>query len=77
MTQLELQTTEYKGMFEDFDKLVKNKLNCKLKILITIWSWYYLAILKVLNLIDADGLTIGESNDNPLLDTCIYEVEYP
>ena len=55
MTQLELQTTEYKGRFEDFDKSVKNKLNCKLKILIPIWNWYYLAILKVLNLIDADG----------------------
>ena len=29
VTQLELQTIEYKGMFEDFDKLFKDKLKCK------------------------------------------------
>ena len=29
MTQIEVQTTEYKGMLEDFDKSTKNKLKCK------------------------------------------------
>ena len=28
-------------------------------------------------LIDVDCLPIGKANDNPLLDTRIYEVEYP
>ena len=26
---------------------------------------------------DKDGLTIGKSIDNPILDTCKYEAEYP
>ena len=25
---------------------------------------------------DANGLPIGTANDNPILDTCMYEVEY-
>ena len=26
---------------------------------------------------DADGNPIGRSNQNPVLDTCLYEVEFP
>ena len=26
---------------------------------------------------DADGNLIGRSNQNPILDTCLYEVEFP
>ena len=29
MTRPELQTTEYKGMFEEFDKSIKEKLKCR------------------------------------------------
>ena len=34
----------------------------------------YSRVTKIIK--DAKGLPIGTANDNPILDTCIYEVEY-
>ena len=131
VTQLEWQTTEYKSMFEDFNKSIKDKLKCKDRCyegakpnpdnwsdLTEFDSNFNEELNKIYNdpnipeaddfspesledtymnmelaitrdnagpeftkvtkrHRDADGLPIGKAKDNLLLDTCIYEVEYP
>ena len=130
VTQLELQTTEYKALFESYDDSIKDKLKCKDRsydggkphpedwadllefdsdfndefnrvfdnkdipeaddhtpeVLEDTYLNMELAIPRdsegpefarvTKRLRDADGLPIGTANDNPLLDTRLYEVEY-
>ena len=130
VTQLELQTTEYKTLFEALDKSIKERLNIKDRsyagakpnpedwadliekdpefneefnkifndsnipeadeftpeVLDDTYLNMELALSRdgdgpefarvTKRLRDANGLPIGTANDNPLLDTRLYEVEY-
>jgi len=131
VTQLELQTPEYKDMFSDFDKSIKDKLKEKDRgyagskpnpedwtDLTEFDSVFNEEFNKIFNdphikeaddytpevledtylnmelalprnsegpefakvtkrLRDADGIPIGTAHDNPILDSRVYEVEYP